>query len=147
MPHLTRCTYALFISTKNNLRRKIILTKLFLEKNDFLEKCFSVFGSHEKITKCKNKSLANVAGIRQRPVAVARFQRETLTGSGRVRSYLAGSRPFWPDPDRSYPARSWPFLARSGKSRLDSSAGMIPTTRCCQTLPLVGFRRSTIANF
>jgi hypothetical protein len=39
-----------------------------------------VFGSHEKITKRKNQSLANVAGIRQRPVAVAGFRRKSLTG-------------------------------------------------------------------
>jgi hypothetical protein len=57
-----------------------------------------MFGSHEKITKCKNQSLTNVAGIPQRPVAVSGFRRESLIGSDWIRSYPVGSRPFWPNP-------------------------------------------------
>jgi hypothetical protein len=73
-----------------------------------------VFGSHEKITKCKNQSLTNVAGIRQCPVAVAGFRQKSLTGSGHIRpdpshfgqirpessGSIAGSvqiRPAWPE--------------------------------------------------
>jgi hypothetical protein len=104
-----------------------------------------VFGSHEKITKCKNQSLANVAGIQQRPIDVAGFQRQSLSGSGQngrihagifringwIRSYPAGSRPFWPDPTGIFRIRpdQWPnpvipgrilaVLARSSLIRPD----------------------------
>jgi hypothetical protein len=39
-----------------------------------------VFGSHEKITKDENQSQATVAGIRQRLLAVAGFQRGQVLG-------------------------------------------------------------------
>jgi hypothetical protein len=42
-------------------------------------KIFSVFGSHEKFTKCKNQIWANAAGIQQHPVAATGFRGEGLT--------------------------------------------------------------------
>jgi hypothetical protein len=66
-----------------------------------------VFGSHEKITKCKNLSLANIDGIRSRPVVVAGFRGESLTRSGRIQPDQ------WPDPVIS--SRIQAILARSGR--------------------------------
>jgi hypothetical protein len=87
-----------------------------------------VFGSHEKITKCKNQSLANAAGIWQCPVAVVGFWRENLIGSGhngRIRSYSAGIfriRPYSvgsiqirPNPGRF--GQSWPDSSHFGQIR------------------------------
>jgi hypothetical protein len=76
----------------------------------------------------KNQSLANAAGIRQHPVAVAGFQRESLTGSdknGRIKSYPPKSLPFGPDPAEIFQIQldQWQdpaVLAKSGKSRPDS---------------------------
>jgi hypothetical protein len=47
------------------------------QKKLFSRKYFSAFGSHEKITKREN---AAVAGIRQRPIAVAGFRGACLAG-------------------------------------------------------------------
>jgi hypothetical protein len=62
---------------------------------------------------CKNQSLANVTGIRQRPVAVAGFRRERLIRSGQNGRI------------RSYPAGSWPNLGRFGQI-LPEPAGFRP---------------------
>jgi hypothetical protein len=99
-----------------------------------------MFGSHEKIKKCKNQSLANVTGIRQHPAR--NFDRIRLDQ--------------WPDPVIS--GRILAVLARlagiqqySGRNLVhrwpDSVASWIQTTGCCQTPRPTGFRRPTIAKF
>jgi len=114
----------------------------------FSRKYFSAFGSHEKITKIEN---ANVAGIRQRPVAVAGIRRACLAESGqncripaghlRARSDPAGSGHIRPDsghfgqirpdqcPDPVISGRIPAILDRSGRisSRIRSyPAGFRP---------------------
>jgi hypothetical protein len=96
--------------------------------------------------KCKNQSLVNAARIRQRPVAVAGFRRESLTESGWIRSYPAGIfriRPDqWQDPPglariRQYSGRNlvagiqrrWPDT--SDRMLSDSGAGWISTIDNC----------------
>jgi hypothetical protein len=119
-----------------------------------------VFGLHEKITKCKNQSLANVAGILQR--LARKFDRIRLESSrsgrinGRILAVLArsswinsrirpdpvGSQPFWPE-SNNIPAGIWSAGGRipatvefrwpdSGDRMLsDSGADWIPTTDNC----------------
>jgi hypothetical protein len=124
----------------------------------------------KKLQKCKNQSLANVYEIRQCSVAVAGFWRKKFdwipagsghirpdpcrfgqirpesSGSapinGRIRSYLTGSQPFWPDPARA--GRIQAILARFGRlSRnpaifllASGAGGRIPTP--------VGYRRPDV---
>jgi hypothetical protein len=90
----------------------------------------------KKLQKCKNQSLANVCGIRQRPVAVAGFRRKSL----------AGSRPFWPDPAEIFRIRpdQWQDPVISGRlSRnpaifrpASGTGGRIPTS--------AGYRRPDV---
>jgi hypothetical protein len=99
-----------------------------------------MFGSHEKIKKCKNQSFANVTGIRQHPAR--NFDRIRLDQ--------------WPDPVIS--GRILAVLARlagiqqySGRNLVhrwpDSVASWIQATGCCRTPRPTGFRRPTIAKF
>jgi hypothetical protein len=71
---------------------------------------------------------AIIAGIRQRPVAVAEFRR----------ARLAGSRPFWPNPTGT---------GDGGRMSPDSGACSIPVAGCCRIPVLPGFRRLTTARF
>jgi len=109
---------------------------------------------HEKITKGEN---AIVAGIRQRPVAVAGLWRAYLAGSSQNCRIPAGSRPFWPYPAGSIQIQpdpghfgqirpaydhgrilvsfSWNLVRRQyfGSRMLsDSGAAWIPMTNHCQ---------------
>jgi len=120
-------------------RHKMISTKSFLEKW-FFRKYFSMFGSHKKITKCKNHSWANVAGIRQRPVAVAGFWRGSLTGSGWINSRIR--------PDPAGLAGIWQYSSWNLVLRWpDSGTGIIPAIGCCRTPAPTRFRRPTIDKF
>jgi hypothetical protein len=65
-------------------RRKMVSVVKYFRRNQFQKKLFSrkyfsAFGSHEKITKSEN---ATIAGIRQRPVTVAGIRRACLAESG-----------------------------------------------------------------
>jgi hypothetical protein len=141
MSHLTCCTYALFVSTKNNLRRKIILTKLFSEKNDFLENIF------RRLVRTKKLQNAKIRVWQMSPES-DNVQSPSPDSDEKLWPDPAGSGHIWPDPGRfgqiqighirHDPGHFWPDPAR---------AALILTTRCCQTLPLVGFWLSTIANF
>jgi hypothetical protein len=101
------------------------------QKKLFYRKYFSAFGSHEKITKSEN---ATVAGIQQRPVAVAGIRQACLAGSDQIR------------PDFGHLARSgringWISVRiRSDQAgfRPISVHGRIPAAG---SIPVVGFRR------
>jgi hypothetical protein len=152
-------------------RRKMVSVVKYFRQNQFQKKLFSrkyfsAFGSHEKIMKSENTT---VAGIRQRPVVVAGIRRTCPAGHLRARSDPAGSGHFGrisagsvagsgqirpdsghfgqirpgqcQDPIRS--GRIPAILARSGQIRPDSSG----IRRSCRMwpdsggIPAVGFRR------